>query len=122
MRKILGLTLLLFIALAGDVCAQKKGTKFGLRFGAGNASISDAGFADARGTSALSGGITINHQFSENFGLVTDLLYTRKGTSAVGVALWETDEGQSIQHFRDTYTLDYVGDTGKLLTDCLLVF
>ncbi|MFN6946926.1 MAG: porin family protein [Cytophagaceae bacterium] len=88
--------------------AQSEGTRFGFRFGIGQANVNDAGFADQRGRMALSSGLTLNHQFTRNFGLMADLLYTMKGTEAVGVELWEVNGTQSVQQYRDIYTMDYI--------------
>jgi hypothetical protein len=106
MKRII-LTIAIISVGATALFAQSPGFKKGARFSLGEASFKDFNHDNITTDSKLlmSGGVSVSNQFTENFGLMADVLFTSKGAKGSGT----TNVGAfgSEEKFDDTYRLFY---------------
>lgn len=106
MKKLIILGILAIASTAAF--AQSPGFHKGARFSLGEATFKDFNMENATTESKLlmSGGVSVTNQFTENFGLMADVLFTSKGAKASGT----TESGGAIssdKKYNDTYRLFY---------------
>lgn len=65
--------------------AQTPGFRMGGMFGVGESRIKSEGITNETGKLALTAGMTMTYQFSKNFGIYANALFTTKGTKSAGV-------------------------------------
>ena len=88
--------------------SQSPGLAIGGHFGIGQAKIAKANVTNQTGRLALQGGLALNYQFINNFGLYGNILFSGKGSRASGTDVQSTFFGNKEFPFEEKYNLYYI--------------